>query len=52
MFGTFQEERDGEEIVYGLVDPVHSFNPFYLQVRFKTETHYDLFLYISMFLNF
>ena len=32
MFGTFQEEKEGEEIVYGLVDPVNSFNPLYLQV--------------------
>ena len=33
MFGTFEEERDDEEIVYGLVDQVQSFNPIYLQVR-------------------
>ena len=33
MFGTFQEEKEDEEIVYGLVDQVHSFNPLYLQVR-------------------
>ena len=32
MFGTFQEEKEDEEIVYGLVDPVNSFNPLYLQV--------------------
>lgn len=35
MFGTFQEEREDEEIIYGLVDQqVESFNPLYLQVRF------------------
>jgi len=32
MFGTFQEEKDDEEIVYGLVDQAKSFNPLYLQV--------------------
>ena len=32
MFGTFQEEKEDEEIVYGLVEPVQSFNPLYLQV--------------------
>ena len=32
MFGTFQEEKDDEEIVYGLVDQVKSFNPLYLEV--------------------
>ena len=35
MFGTFQEEKEDEEIIYGLVDQqVESFNPLYLQVRF------------------
>jgi len=32
MFGTFQEELPDVPIVYGLVDPVHSLNPIYLQV--------------------
>ena len=32
MFGTFQEKKEDEEIVYGLVDQVQSFNPLYLQV--------------------
>jgi hypothetical protein len=32
MFGTFQEEKDDEEIVYGLVEQVKSFNPLYLEV--------------------
>jgi alkylglycerol monooxygenase len=32
MFGTFQEEKEDEEIVYGLVDQAESFNPLYLQV--------------------
>jgi len=31
MFGTFAEERDDVDIVYGLVDQVKSFNPFYIQ---------------------
>ena len=33
MFGTFQEELNDVPIVYGLVDPVKSFNPVYLQVN-------------------
>lgn len=33
LFGTFQEEKEDEEIVYGLVgQQVESFNPLYLQV--------------------
>jgi len=32
MIGTFQEEKEDEEIVCGLVDPVNSFNPLYLQL--------------------
>lgn len=32
MFGTFAEEKPGEKIVYGLVEDVKSFNPFWLQV--------------------
>lgn len=32
MFGTFQENVEDEEIVYGLVDQPQSFNPLYLQV--------------------
>jgi len=32
IFGTFEEEKAGEEIVYGLVEDVKSFNPLYLQV--------------------
>ena len=35
MFGTFEEERSDEEIVYGLVDQVQSFNPLYLQVSLR-----------------
>ncbi|OXA39064.1 Alkylglycerol monooxygenase [Folsomia candida] len=30
MFNTFAEERDQEKIVYGLVEEVNSFNPFWL----------------------
>jgi len=33
MFGTFADERTDEKIVYGLVEDVKSFNPFWLQVR-------------------
>ena len=33
MFGTFQDEKPEEEIVYGLVDQEPSFNPLYLQVN-------------------
>lgn len=32
MFNTFAEERDQEKIVYGLVEEVNSFNPFWLHV--------------------
>ena len=37
MFGTFAEERDDVDIVYGLVDQVKSFNPFYIQVWNKIK---------------
>ena len=40
MFGTFQEEKEDEQIVYGLVDQVNSFNPLYLQV-FSMPSHLD-----------
>jgi len=33
LFGTFQEEKRKEEIIYGLVVNVESFNSFYLQVE-------------------
>ena len=33
MFGTFEEEKEDEEIVYGLVDQPQYFNPFKHQVR-------------------
>ncbi|CAL8114284.1 unnamed protein product [Orchesella dallaii] len=32
MFGTFTEEKPGEKIIYGLVEDVKSFNPFWLQI--------------------
>ena len=31
IFGTFEAERRDEPLVYGLIDPVDTFNPFYLQ---------------------
>ena len=31
LFGTFQEEKDDERVVYGLTHPVRSFNPFWVQ---------------------
>lgn len=31
LFGTFQEEDPKDPAVYGLVHPVQSYNPFYLQ---------------------
>ncbi|KAK7084226.1 hypothetical protein SK128_005488 [Halocaridina rubra] len=34
MFGTFQEEKDDEEIVYGVVDQPQSFNVLWLQVYY------------------
>merc|ERR1712071_222378 len=39
MFGTFQEEIPDVPIVYGLVDQVKSFNPFYLQVFYYKKLH-------------
>ena len=33
LFGTFQAYRPEEELTYGLVDSVQSFNPLYLQVN-------------------
>ena len=33
IFGTFAHEKEGEEIVYGLVFNQPSFNPVWLQVR-------------------
>lgn len=33
MFGTFAHEKEGEDIVYGLVFNQPSFNPVWLQVR-------------------
>lgn len=32
MFGTFEAERRDEPLVYGLIEQVDSFNPFYLEV--------------------
>ena len=31
MFGTFQEEKDDERVVYGLTTPIRSFDPFWVQ---------------------
>lgn len=31
IFGTFQEEEDSEPVAYGLVHPVNSYNPFWIQ---------------------
>ena len=33
MFGTFEQEKEDEKIVYGLVDQPQFFNPFKHQVR-------------------
>ena len=46
MFGTFEAEKEDEEIVYGLVDQPQYFNPFKHQVRlfkisFKNVKTYD-----------
>ncbi|CAD6192322.1 unnamed protein product [Caenorhabditis auriculariae] len=32
LFGTFALERDDEEVVYGTVEPVNTFEQFYLQI--------------------
>jgi alkylglycerol monooxygenase len=31
MFGTFEPEDEKEPVAYGLVHPIQSYNPFYLQ---------------------
>ena len=36
MFGTFEGEKEDEEIVYGLVDQPQYFNPIKHQVRLKS----------------
>ena len=33
MFGTYQEELEDMPNTYGLVEPIKSFNPVYLQVK-------------------
>jgi len=43
IFGTFQEEK--EELIYGLVVNVDSFNPFYLQVKIFRD---DIYIYICI----
>jgi len=37
LFGTFQEEKQKEEIVYGLVVNTESFNAFYLQIFYLKD---------------
>jgi len=32
MFGTFEAEKKEEKIAYGLVHPINSFDPIYVQV--------------------
>ena len=44
MFGTFEEEKQDEKIVYGLVDQPQYFNPFKHQV-----SHDDHLLYCSFY---
>lgn len=34
LFGTFQEEKEKQEVIYGLVKNQPSFNPLFLQVCF------------------
>ncbi|CAL8095153.1 unnamed protein product [Orchesella dallaii] len=38
LFGTFEKEKLGEEIKYGLVEDVKSFNPFWLQIFYVSKT--------------
>lgn len=33
FYGTFEPEDPNEPVVYGLVHPVQSYNPFYLQLH-------------------
>lgn len=37
MFGTFVEERDGEQICYGIRKPLHSFNPLWGNIHHYAE---------------
>jgi alkylglycerol monooxygenase len=48
MFGTFQEEKEDEEIVYGLVDQAESFNPLYLQVLLMLAVFAGFFVVFKM----
>ena len=32
IFGTFEAEREEEKVAYGLVHPISTFNPFYIQL--------------------
>ena len=34
MFGTFQEEKDDEEITYGVIPPMESVDPMYTQLHY------------------
>ena len=46
MFGTFEAERRREPLVYGLIDQVKSFNPFYLEVKEMNLKHWLIILII------
>ena len=37
LFGTFEAEDSKEPVVYGLVHPVQSYNPFYIQFHIMFE---------------
>lgn len=46
LFSTFQEEDENEPVAYGLVHPVNSFNPFWIQFHhfitiWKNFNYYD-----------
>ena len=45
--GTFAEEKDDEEISYGLVFPVNSWDPVYTQVRRSRSHHHCVSLSAS-----
>lgn len=43
MFGTFEAERRREPLVYGLIDQVKSFNPFYLEFFYLGKVFEKMF---------
>jgi len=51
LFGTFQKEEQNEEIIYGLVVNIESFNAFYLQVKFMTMNYCPFEFFMHLIIN-